>query len=426
MSKLWKVAAYEYRRNVFKKSFIFALLSLPFFLALTIGIGALSAAMEENDAAVGYVDHSGLLSDPIPAPQREGSPNSPATDNRVPLVAFQTEEAAREALEAQEIQAYYVVAADYFRTNHVELVYIEPPSDDATAQFWDFMQINWLADLRPEIAHRAAAGSNLIVRWPDDAPGGGREFSQKTFLNNFLPLFAALAFIIMLFMSSGYLVGVVAEEKENRTVEILVTSISPGQLIGGKVLGIMAILFTQVVAWIGFTGLGIWIGGRYLGIGILQNLSLDIKLILPVVAIGLPAFVMVAALTTALGATVAETQEAQQATGLFALPLMSPFWLFGAIVNSPNGPLAIGLTLFPVTALSAISLRVAFSQVPSWQIGVSVAITSLCAFVALWLAGRAFRLGMLRYGQRLSWRELFKPGSAGPEQGAPKNDKRLV
>ena len=88
--------------------------------------------------------------------------------------------------------------------------------------------------------------------------------------------------------------------------------------------------------------------------------------------------------------------------------------LFGPIVEHPNGPLIIGLSLFPITALPTLSLRLTFSVVPFWQIGLSVALTTLSAWGAVWLAGRAFRLEMLRYGQRLNWRELLNVKRENP------------
>lgn len=407
MSKLWLVAKYEYTRNVFKKSFVLLTLSVPLIIGISIGLGFLIHRMENPNALIGYVDHAGILADPIPAPQRAGSPNSPSSSDSVTLIPFQTEEEALEALESKTIQAYYVVAADYRQTNQVELVYIEPPGDNATRQFWDFMQINKITDVPPEIARRAVAGSNLIVRWPDDMPGGGREFSERTFLNNFLPFFIGIIFIMLLFMSSGHLTQAVATEKENRTMEIVVTSISPGQLIGGKVLGIIAITFTQVIAWVAFAVLTVLIGGRYLGLGILQNLSIDSRTVITMLAIALPTYVMIASLMTAAGATVTEGQDAQQVAGLFSLPVVAPFWFAVLIIENPNSPLAVGLSLFPPTALSTFAMRTMSVSVPFWQVAVSVTLLTLCAGGAVWLAGRAFRLGMLRYGQRLNWRELF-------------------
>src|SRR3990172_892865 len=410
MRKMWRVAAYEYRRLVFRKSFAFALLSVPVVLALMVGLGWLIDSMENNSAPVGYVDHAGLLADPITVPHAEGSAFGPGNPDPVALIPFETEDAAHAALLSEDIQAYYVVTENYFATNRVELVYVEPPGENATDQFWDFMQINRLADLPPEVARRVVAGSYLIVRWPEDMPGGGREFDERMILGNFIPAFAGAAFIMLLLMLSGYLMSAVAEEKENRTMEIVVTSISPNQLMAGKVLGISAVALTQIVAWSVLIGLAIEVGGRQLGVGVLQGLSLNPQLITQLAIVGVPTFVTFAALMVALSATVAGAHEAQQFTGLFALPMWAPYWLAVVIIQDANGPLATGLSFFPLTALSTFSLRIVFTPVPFWQVAAIALVQVVCAAGAIWLAARAFRLGMLRYGQRLRWRELFATG----------------
>jgi ABC-2 type transport system permease protein len=334
----------------------------------------------------------------------------------VPLIPYQTEEEAHDALESKAIQAYYVVAADYRQSNQVELVYIDSPGDNVPRQFWDFMQINKITDIPPDAARRAVAGINLIVRWPDDQPGGGREFSARTFLNNLLPFFIGFGFLMLLFISSGYLTQAVATEKESRTMEIVVTSISPGQLIGGKVLGIIAMTFTQVAAWAIFAALAMFIGSRYLGIGVLQNLSVDPRIITTMLIIAAPTYVMVAALMTAVGSTVAEGQDAQQVAGLFSLPLVAPIWLSALIIENPNSPLAIGLSLFPPTALTTTAMRIMSVPIPPWQTAISVTLLVLSAVGAVWLAARIFRLGMLRYGKRLGWREILQGEASNVER----------
>ena len=189
MSKLWLVARYEYRRHVLKRSFVLVVLSMPLMVAGLVGLVWLTTKLYADEtSAVGYVDYAGVLADPVLPPRPGSSPDEPGVPKPVPLVPFETRMAAQEALESGEVQAYYVVAADYFQSNRVNLVYFEPPSSDVTRQFWDFMQINRLSDLDPQVARRAVADSNLIVRWPGDAPGAGREFSQRTFFNQFLPL----------------------------------------------------------------------------------------------------------------------------------------------------------------------------------------------------------------------------------------------
>lgn len=408
MSKLLLVARYEYTRNVLTKGFIFALLSLPLIIALLIGMIAFTVRLEERADAVGYVDQAGVLSEPLFPTQRGSSPDSPSRAALLPLIDFETEDAARQALEAKDIQAYYVITPDYLETSHVQLVYLKAPGSNVTRQVRDFLQINRLADLPPEIAERAVAGSNLTARWPAGGEGGAREFSERTFINNFLPLIVGAGFIMLLFMASGYLMQAVVGEKENRTMEVLMTSISPGQLMGGKILGISAVALTQLAGWVVFAILAVLFGGQVLGLEAFQHLKLEMDLIAIVVAVALPAFVMISALLVALGATVADPQEAQQLTGLFVLPTMIPIWLAGLIIEHPESTLSVVLSLVPFTALTTYSLRVAFTPVPIWQVGISLAILVASAAGAVWFAGRAFRLGMLRYGKRLTLRELIR------------------
>ncbi len=406
-SKLWLMAAYEYQRHVLQKRFIFALLSMPFMIALMIGVVALAEALENRADAVGYVDYAGVLADPRPAPIRGSLPDDLSSDDLIPLIPYDSEGEARAALEAKEIQAYYVIAADYAATNQVELFYLKAPGSNARSQFWDFMQINRLSALPPEIANRAVGGADVTVYWLDEDGARGREFSERTFVNSFLPMIIGIAFVILLLSSSGYLMGAVAEEKENRTMEMVITSLSPGQLMAGKVVGILGVAGTQFAGWVAFALLGVFIGGHYLDIGVLQAVQVDLGALGATALVSVPAFVLIAALMTAVGATVAEVQEAQQVTGLFVLPLVFPLWLASVILNNPDGPLSVILTVLPVTSVGTLALRLGFGTVPLWQIAASAALSTVCAVGALWVAGRAFRIGMLRYGQRLRWSELL-------------------
>ena len=408
MAKMWLIARYEYGQRVFQKKFIMALVSFPLIIVLMFGLISFSVSFEKSDRPVGYVDQAGVLVDPLPAPQRAGSPDDPAPEKLLPLERYASEEAAREALEDETIQSYFLIARDYPTSNQVELVYIKEPGGNVHRQFWDFMQINQLTDLPVEVASRAVAGSNVVVYWLGEDGTHGREFSQETFLNTFWPLVVGMGFVFMLFSSSGYLMGAVAEEKESRTMEIMVTSVSPFQLIIGKVVGILGVTLTQLTGWVLFAMLGVYVGGNFLGLEALRSLSPDFGTISTVAAVAAPSFVLVAALMTAVGATVAEVQEAQQASGLFIMPAMIPLWLTGVLIENPDSPVSIALSLFPVTSVSAFSLRLTFGRIPLWQTASAIAISSVCAVGALWIAARAFRMGSLRYGQKLNLRELLQ------------------
>lgn len=396
MVKFLRIAFHEYTRHVLRRRFIFALLGMPAVIAITgLGIYAL-IRLEIDDTPIGYVDQSGFLADPVAPPQLG------RFEIQVPIYDFINETDARNALEAGEIQAYYTLAGDFMVTGLVDLHYLErEPSESAQEQFESFILANHLVDQSPEIVDRIAEGSDLTVRSVD----GSREFSEKDIVALLMPFFNSVLFLIVIFTSSGYLMQAVVEEKENRTIEILVTSVSSNQLIAGKVIGNISVGLTQLIVWIGFTLGALEIGRKYFDF--LIDLTLSAETILLTVLTLLPSFIMVAALMTAIGATVTDEREGQQMTGIISMPIWIPYILTWPIMANPNGPLAVALSFFPLTAPITLSLRVAFAIIPTWQIALNVFVLFLAAAVAIWFAGRVFRIGMLRYGKRVNWREMF-------------------
>ena len=144
-----------------------------------------------------------------------------------------------------------------------------------------------------------------------------------------------------------------------------------------------------------------------------RDVNADWSSILGTVLIAIPAYVLASALMMAIGSVTTTSQEAQSMTVLLVLPhVMIPAYISWVFIQKPNGLLAIGLTLAPFTALMTSSMRNLFTIVPWWQVLASAAIQTVFAIGALWLASRAFRLGMLQYGQRLRWRELWKARSS--------------
>jgi ABC-2 type transport system permease protein len=402
MNRVWRVALYEYQRNVFKKSFLLTLLSIPLMVAFSVGVGFFMVSLENNDLPVGYLDQAGVFENPIPAPVSGG-------DEPVDFISYQTEEEALASLEAKEIQAFYILPTDYFETRRIEIVYTKKPADNANRQWWDFLQINLLSDQPTEIAYRSAAGAEVTVRSLD----GKRVIADSgPAFGNFMPIFITMAFLALILMSSGFLMGAVAEEKENRTMEIMVTSISPLQMIGGKLLGIVGIGLTLLVSWTLIVILGIY-AARLMGIAWFQNLGMNWSVVLASIAIAAPAYVLVSALMITIGTMVTSTQEGQSFSSVFIILHLVPLYLGFAFVNEPDSSLAATLTILPFTSLMATAMRNLVYSVPIWQVVVSVCVQTLSAAGAIWLASRAFRLGMLRYGQRLSWRNLLQLQQTG-------------
>jgi ABC-2 type transport system permease protein len=393
--KFWRIVAYEYSRNVFRRRFLLGLLSIPLMLAGMALLFLLLINLEIDSRPVGYVDYSGLLADPV-APPRPQAPDRP-----IEFIAYPGEEEAQAALQVEEIQAYYVLDEDYLETAHAGLVSLKEPSVSARSQFQDLVRANLLAAQPAAIQDRLRDGNHLTVRAAD----GSREVDESEWLNLLLPFFAGFVFMIAVFTTSGYLMQAVVEEKENRTMEVLLTSVSSQQLMAGKIIGNVAVGWTQLLAWGGLVLAALLIGRNYWEP--LAALRISPGFVAVSIMAFIPSFVMIAALMVAIGSTVTDVQEGNQIASLFTLPVMIPYWFTIMILSNPNGPLAVVLSFFPFTAPVTLSMRAGMTVIPFGQLVLNLIVLSLSALGALWIAGRAFRLGMLRFGQRMPWRELF-------------------
>ncbi len=402
MIKMLRVAWHEYQRHVFNKRFLLGLLSVPLVMLAMVGLVFLIISMDNNTTPLGYVDQSGLLADPLPGPAPE-KPYKP-----VPMVAFASEAEAGEALMAGEIQAYYLIPADYLTSGKLTLVHMGGVKSPARRQFYDLLSVNMLRDTDPQIAARLTEGAEVVIVSLD----GSRTASDENFLSILLPMIAGVGFMIVIFSTGGYLMQAVVEEKENRTMEVIVTSVSPNQFMAGKIIGDISIGLTMILLWVLVIGI-IVLAGRG-SIAFLRNIQVSTQTLVLLLAVMMPSFVTLAALMAAVGATVAEAREGQQVTGFLSLPLWIPYMLIGLIMENPNSPLAVTLSMLPLTAPLTMLMRDGFAILPAWQIALSAAIQTACALGAIWLAGRAFRVGMLRYGKRVRWGEVFarqKPGA---------------
>ncbi len=396
MSKLWLVAKYEYRKMARKKSFLIATLGVPLLIIAATVVVVLIAIRSEDSRPLGYVDHAGVL-----------QPGAFATlgddEKRVTIRAYPDTAAARAALEAEEIQAYYVIPADYLQDPTVARYYLEKkPGNAGQKDFWDFMRASLVQQQIPEKAQaRVFYGANLTIRTSDSK----REASSNNPLSLILPFVAAIFFFIVVLSAGGYMLQAVADEKENRTMEILATSLSPEQLIGGKALGLMAVALTQVGAWVVALAGGLLIGAQF--VEELQSLQVPWGLLGMTVLYFFPAYALVSGLMTVIGASVTEVQQGQQISGIINMLFTFPMFFITVLFAEPNSPLVIALSLFPTTSFTTILMRWGLTVIPFWQLAASWLLLVASAAGSVWLAARVFRLGMLRYGQRLSLKGIL-------------------
>lgn len=400
MNKTWLIFRNEYLKHIRTKRFIFAVLSVPFFIAVLALVTFIAIWLQFNADPVGYVDAKNILPSHEVEPVK-GHPTFPTVE----FIRYQDEAAARSALESGKVQAYFVITDNYLSTGAVELVKGKKSGSNINEDISDFLRYNLLLGKPQATIDRLSNGTALIIRSAD----GSREVAADNWLTILLPFVAGMLFIIAVNISGGYLLQAVVEEKENRTMEILITSVSPNQLITGKVIGNLLVGLTELFLWMLMALLALQFVPQLLPIG--QSIQIEPSLVLITIGTFLPAFIMIAAAMGAIGATASEVREAQQIAGLFTLPIVVPYWFVSPIMFNPNGALAVGMSIFPLTAPIALPLRAVFTTVPFWQIGLTFGLLWALAIFSVWCAGRFFHLGMLRYGKKIAFKEIFQKRS---------------
>lgn len=396
MNKLWQIIKYEFSRHVFKKRFILSVLGMPLFLIGIIVTAMLAGFLMMDKSPIGYVDQSGTLNAGL-SKKDKGSIFEPVLE----MKKYTTPETAAEALNQEEIQAYLILPENFAKTREAQVFFAGELSSEASNHIDVFLRENLVANESLPSKTRLSEGTTYLLKSADDS----REIRENEWLKFVMPFIIGIVFIIAVMTSGGYLLQALVEEKENRTMEVMITSVSPLQLMAGKIIGNLSVGLTQLLIWGIMIWLGLTIAGRF--IPEIADLDLSFSTILVNLLTLLPAFVLVSAMMAALGATVSDMREAQQVSGFFTLPIFFPYYFVTSIMLNPDGLIARLLSFFPLSAPVALSMRMAFGSVPAWEITLIIFIMFGFSVFMIWLAARAFRIGMLSYGKKISLRRVF-------------------
>lgn len=183
-------------------------------------------------------------------------------------------------------------------------------------------------------------------------------------------------------------------------MEIMVTSVTPGQLVGGKTTGLLGVTLTQLFIYLVAVVVGLKASAPF--VLALQQATVPWAYLGVMALFFLPAYAFICAVMVAVGGAVTEMQQGQQVAAILNLFFLLPLFLTPIIFNNPGHPVIVFLTLFPTTAFLTISLRWGLGTIPVWQLGLSWVLLVATMVFVVWAAARIFRAGMLRYGQPLS------------------------
>ena len=419
MRRMFDVFRYELSRVIRRKGFLIATFGVPLIgIVLVVGIrlaGTLPAfnttqmisqAIEQvNDigvTAAGLVDETGQFE---PNVQPGGV-----------LQVFADRDAATEAMNAGDIEGFYVIPVDYMETGRVTLVLPGMSlADISEAPIRDLIVTTLTSGVDPQVAARLLQPS-VIQATNVSLTTGNTSNSEDEFSamgGAFIIVYIlALVLMISLFVTNGYLMQTVIEEKETRLIEILLASVRSNDLLTGKILANGSLGLFHLLIWL----LGVFLGMR---LAVSQELGEVASLFSSLVNIQLPldklpivvlyfifAYLMFASFYGMIGAISNSMREGPQYAALLTLPAVIPLMFLPVFVSDPSGGLAVFLSLFPLTSPLAMSMRLVISDVPLWQLVLSLTLLALTGFAMMWAAGRVFRVQVLLAGSSPRIREL--------------------
>ncbi len=403
MNKTLLVLRHEISTILSRPSFLFAMFGIPI---IGVAVFMVAAQLSKGNPAQsvltqlisspaitlpeGYVDESGIIKEIPPSIQSRS------------LLPFHDEASASQAVADGQISGYYVISADYIQSGKITNIrsdFNPLNTSGGSSDLQKILQVNLLGgDL--QLADLINGPTDLKSSSLSTAP----QREESNMLTFFLPYAVTMLFYIIILSAASLLLSSVAKEKENRVMEILMVSVTPRQLLTGKIVGLGLLGLLQTIAWVGT--------GRILLARGATTFSLPAAFQLPAsfliwgIIFFLLGYAVYASLMAGLGALVPNLREASQATIVVIFPLIVPIFLLSVLIEEPNSVLATILSIFPLTAPVAMMTRLSAGVVPFWQTLLAAVLLALTAMFVVRAVARMFHAQTILSGQPFS-RKLF-------------------
>ena len=356
----------------------------------------------------GFVDHANLIQT-IP------------DDMEDTLLRFDSEAQAQQALKSGEISAYYVIPADYIERGEVDYIYPDDRSYLSDGQKW---VIQWTLNLNLLEGDIELADQiwnpiwNLETRTlaselqgtainPEDCSRPGAA-CQSIELIRMIPSLLVVIFFMAFMSSSSMLFNSIGAEKENHTIELLMLSINPRQLLSGKTLALGTAGLLQTIFWLSAIFIYFNLGGSTLSLP--EGFRFPVEIVTWSLLFFIGGFGLYASLMAGAGALVPKMKEAGIANFIAMFPLFFGymFGLMAPMAEATGSKFLVFLSIFPLTSPVVMVMRLADGVVPLWQILLSIGLLFISAYAALQMVAAMFHAQNLLSGQPFSVKRYLK------------------
>lgn len=433
LDKMMVILRREYVTRLQTKSFWISTLTVPLLMGAMTILPSLLLVKAKADHRLVVVDATGQLATPLMArltasssekpALEEGSPSEPLRSRTPSRITFQVTaeapvadaEAQRAGLEKRvlsgDIDGWLWLTRAGIEAGEVEY-HAESVSNFITQEKLEnalSTEVRRLrlteAGLDPDKVSKLTASVELkTLRTTAE---GSRE--EAGFAAFFFVYFLFFLLYMMVLLYGQQVMNGVLEEKSTRSMEVLVATIRPFELMLGKLIGICLV---------GMTQLGIWLGAVFIltSPGILPAIAampgglpqLSLGIIFHFFACFLLGFFLYGSIYAGIGACFNNLQEAQQFASIAAMVVVVPVVLFFPISNDPNSTLAVVSSLIPLFTPLLMLARIAVKMPPAWQIALGYTLTAATTLTIVWISGRIYRIGILMYGKKPTMKEIVR------------------
>jgi len=412
VSRLWPIVRREYLERVRSKAFIIATVLGPVLMGGLMVIPALVAGKAGKPLRLSILDDSGALAAPVEFQlarlRRDGNPRF-VIDPPPSGPPEAREHGLKTAVIEGRLDGYLHLPADslqnasasYFGrnvSNMIDLRMMEDAVSDTLVGLrlagagLDPIKVR---DLTKKVDLKTI---RLTAEGEREDRGAGALFSITLLM---------MLYTTVLMWGQAVLTGVI-EEKSNRVVEVIVSSVTSTKLMAGKLLGVGAVGLTQFLVWV-LSLAAVSVLGANFGAGSLAHMpEVTFLLLASFVLYFLLGYLLYSALFAAVGASVNTTQEAQSLAFPVFMPLVVGVMFFPMVLNAPDSTLSTVLSLIPLLTPLLMFLRITVQVPPMWQIALSIVLTGASIAGVLWVAARIYRVGILMYGKRPTFPEILR------------------
>lgn len=421
----------EFKERVAKKSFIVTTILMPvLMLALMVAPALIMNLSTPDERTIAVIDESGIVLPNLV----ENQPDY--------LVLAPTAEPLDSAIRSERYNGVLVIGADVAANPKATLYMHDATSVELegllTSQIGDAVRDyrlkSYNIDNIQQILDESEADVNLSTIRVDDE---GEGESTSSFLSFGIGLFSTFILYMFLLMYGQMVMTSIIEEKSNRVLELVVSSVKPTQLMLGKILGVGLVAVVQIVIWALLLGAmsmvvmpmlvpdAVMSQVNALNAGTLDaaSASVDMDMLQAISYFGSPAailslfgylllfliggFLFYASIFAAIGSAVDNIQDASQLQSFAVIPIILALIFSLTVAQEPNSSLAVWLSMIPFTSPMVMLCRIPFS-IPAWEIATSLVILYVSFVVMAWISGKIYRVGIFMYGKKPNINDLIR------------------